>query len=712
MSVLVITEKPLACKKIAKILDEKNSPKLVKLKNVEYYRAERGGKVLLLVPAIGHLFTVSHKKEEGKGNFEYPVFDLKWVPNYEKLALARKKNRQYYQYKNLLDIFKKVSQVCNEYIVACDYDIEGSTIGYKILEYCIGGERVSIAKRMKFSSLTEREIINSYECPMPSLNFNLIESGICRHEVDYLFGINLSHALTLSTTKLEKINFYLLTIGRVQGPTLAELVEREKSILQFIPEDYWKIKGFLKFQGKKYPIECVKKRFYDENEIDRVLDRCKNKQGVISDIKKSDFYRNPPVPYNLSGLQDDAWNFFKYNPSTTLKIAESLYLKSLISYPRTSNQVIPKSLNINQIIQSLEKCTEYKSLCDELLKLQLVPNKGKKTDPAHPPITPTGNIPAEGLNKTEKNIYNLIVYNFFSIFGQPAKFEKTKYKVMIDTDTFYLTGQNLVDKGWLKFNPIVAKGLKAEGLPPFNLGQIFDVELKKEKKQTKPPARYNPNSIRKWMEKNEIGTKSTRSEIIKKLYERKYIKNKLIEPTKIGMSLIDVLKRYVPEILSVEMTRELERMMNKIEMGEIHKDDVINNVKERLMIILGKFKADEMSIGKSLEDSIIKTYEEQSIIGKCPNCDGGTLKILYSKKTKKRFIGCSNYPKCTTSFPISQKGKITPLNKYCKYCEDEFGKKYPMVRLQLPKKRPFTTCVNWANHKKRTDKTKGDLKDE
>ncbi|MHA1229041.1 MAG: DNA topoisomerase I [Candidatus Helarchaeota archaeon] len=700
MAVLIITEKPTACKKISEILDENNSPTQIKLKNVEYYKSTRNGKILLIVPAIGHLFTVSHIKSDGRNNFEYPVFDLVWIPVYKKLERARKKNSQYYQTKNVLDVFKKVSQVCNEYIVACDYDIEGSTIGYKILEYCIGIERIKKAKRMKFSSLTKTEIINSYKNLLKSLNFNLIESGICRHEVDYLFGINLTHALTNTTTKMDKINFFLLTTGRVQGPTLAEIVRREKEIINFKPENYWIINGILKYNGKEYIIEHIKGRFNNENEVDSILLECKNKQGIISDINKSYIKRNPPVPYNLSELQDDAYNLFKYDPSNTLKVAEKLYLDSLITYPRTSNQIIGKDINLKQILTSLSKNPSYKIHCTNILKGSLTPTKGKKTDPAHPPILPTGNLPQRKLNKTEQNIFNLVVYRFFSIFGEPATFERIKYLIAIDSQSFSLSGQKLVEKGWLNLNPYFLKRVRSQQLPIFQIGQKLNIELKKIKKQTKPPARYNPNSIRKWMEANEIGTKSTRSEIVKKLYERKYIVNRSIEPTKIGISLIEILNKYVPEILSVEMTRDLEKKMSLIETGELTKEEVITEAKSQLTKILNKFKKDEYNIGKDLEDSVIQTYDSQNTIGKCPNCDNGLLKVMYSKKTKKRFIGCTNYPNCTTAFPVSQKGTITPLKRYCKYCESKFGVSYPMIRLNLPKKRPFTTCINWSKHEK------------
>ncbi|MHA1269594.1 MAG: DNA topoisomerase I [Candidatus Helarchaeota archaeon] len=704
---MVITEKPMACKKISEILDEKSNPVSIKIKNVEYYKVQRDGQILLVVPAIGHLITVSHKREEGSRNFEYPVFDLIWIPIYQKLERSRKKNREYYQNKNILDVFKKVSQVCSEYVVACDYDIEGSTIGYNILNYCVGKDKIEKAWRMKFSSLTRNEILKAYNDSTKVLDFNLIEAGLCRHEVDYLFGINLTHALTQSTTKLEKIKFFLLTTGRVQGPTLAEIVKREKQIQEFIPKDYWTIKGKIFNNDKEFMMKHSLDRIFEESIVDRILAECRDKNGKISDIKKTVVQKKPPVPYNLSELQDDAYNIFKYDPSYTLKIAETLYLKSLISYPRTSSQIIPKNINLKQIIESLKKDSQYSLYCSKLLKGSLTPSKGKKTDPAHPPILPTGNIPEKKIFKAEKNIFNLIVFRFFSIFGIPAKFERIKYIISVDSQTFYLSGQKLIEKGWLELNPIILKRTKSEQIPEFKLNYEYNIQLLKEKSQTKPPPRYNPNSIRKWMEKEEIGTKSTRSEIIKKLYERRYIKDKPITPTKIGIALIEILNKYVPEILSIEITRDLENKMNQIEAGSLKRIQIVNEVKENLTKILKKFRKDESNIGKDMEESIIQTYQDQNVIGKCPNCEDGTLKVFYSKKTKKRFIGCSNYPKCTTSFPLSQKGSIRPLKKTCKYCKNEYNKIYPMIRLNLPGKRPFSTCVNWNNHKK-SNKSKND----
>jgi len=139
----------------------------------------------------------------------------------------------------------------------------------------------------------------------------------------------------------------------------------------------------------------------------------------------------------------------------------------------------------------------------------------------------------------------------------------------------------------------------------------------------------------------------------------------------------------------------------------MNSEDVLISVRNTLGPILDKFKSKEEEIGNLLAESILKTLRERRIVGKCMKCDDGNLVIIRSKATKKRFIGCSNYPKCTNSFPVAQKGTITPIrDKFCQYCYNEFDIKYPMVTIRLPGKRPFNSCVNWVNHPKKPKKSK------
>ena len=221
--VLIITEKPQAASKIAAALSNGKDRKSNNL-GVPYYELERNGKRIIVACAVGHLFTISQvKKEQG-----YPVFDIAWFPNFQ----VRKKDftKKYYQ------TMQKLAENASEVFVATDFDTEGEVIGYNIVRFIAGQKD---AKRMKFSSLTVDELQNSYDNPHPTIEWGQAIAGETRHFLDWLYGINLSRALMHAIKSTGK--FKIMSIGRVQGPTLNLIVEREKEILAFISTPYWQV---------------------------------------------------------------------------------------------------------------------------------------------------------------------------------------------------------------------------------------------------------------------------------------------------------------------------------------------------------------------------------------------------------------------------------------------------------------------------------------
>ena len=230
---LIITEKPDAASRIAVALDANGKPERAFEKIVPYYVAHREGKIVV-VPALGHLYTVVGDTDQ-RGQF--PVFKVKWAPKFE---AERGANR----IRVWLQAIAKLAKDADAFVDACDYDLEGSIIGYCILKYACGGKE-NAAKRMKYSTLTEEELQKSYAHLQPNLDFALVEAGLARHEVDWLYGINLSRALT-SAAKNASGQYASLSTGRVQGPTLKFLAIRENSIDSFIPTPYWTVKARVK----------------------------------------------------------------------------------------------------------------------------------------------------------------------------------------------------------------------------------------------------------------------------------------------------------------------------------------------------------------------------------------------------------------------------------------------------------------------------------
>lgn len=675
---MIITEKPDAAQRIASALDVHGKAKKVEDNGVPYYIAKRD-KEIIVVPAIGHLYTVAEEKSERN---HYPVFMFKWLPRY----VAEKGAKQI---RTWLETITKLSKNADTFIDACDYDIEGSIIGYCILKYaCVNKETVS--KRMKYSTLTKEELEKSYAEMLPHLDFALVEAGRTRHEVDWLYGVNLSRALTIAAREWSG-KYATLSTGRVQGPTLKFLVAREKATRYFVPTPYWSIKAEIEIADSIFEAMYEKKIIETRMEANNVVDACKGKNGVIEKIEVKKFQQAPPIPFDLGALQSEAYGLFGYTPMRTANIAQRLYLDALISYPRTSSQKLPPAINYKAILKNLNRASEYGKLTAELLsKTELKPNEGKKEDPAHPAIYPTGNLPERELEVSERNIWNLVVRRFMAVFGEPTIRQSIRACINVNGHHFYLRGRQTLEEGWLKFyKPYV----RTEETPLPSIGEGQKINVKRiilEDKFTKPPPRYNPGSLLKKMEEAEIGTKATRAGIIQTLYDRRYIRDERMIVTDLGFEVVNVLEKYCPTVVSLKLTRELEEKMNKIQMNSEKRENILLEAVEILKPATEKLKSKEKIIGEQLSTALKRAKLEERIIGICPICNNGKLMILYSRKTNKRFIGCTNYFKgqCKTSFPLPQKGTLRPLGKNCRGCG------WPTVLIRSRERRPWTLCFN------------------
>ncbi|ASA77150.1 DNA topoisomerase I [Thermococcus sp. 5-4] len=718
MVTLIIAEKPNVARKIAYALAE-GKPVRKTIGKVPYYEFTRDGKRIIVAPAVGHLFSLAPKTK----TYGYPVFDIEWVPVY-----AAEKGKSYA--KDYIKALATLAKRADEFVVACDYDTEGEVIGYTALKYACGVDP-SRAKRMKFSALTKKDLLRAWYNIEPTINFGMADAGIARHVLDWYWGVNLSRALT-SAIKRASGKWQVLSTGRVQGPTLKFLVDREREIANFKPTPYWVIKMLLEKNGEQYTAVYEKERILDEDEAKRIVEEAKKGPAFVEKVEVKQQNRHPPVPFDLGTLQREAYSAFGYSPKKTLEIAQKLYEKGYTSYPRTSSQKLPKNLNFRSILQNLAKLPEYKPFAHELLgKERLRPVEGKKDDPAHPAIYPTGELPKQGeLTKDESNLYDLIVRRFLALFMEPAVREIMKVVINSNSHRFILGGARTVKEGWLK---VYGKYVKFDEviLPAFREGEpVKVIQIKREKKKTKPPARYSPAAVIKRMEDLGIGTKATRAQILETLYSRGYIEGKRkIKVTPLGMRVVEALEKNVPDIVSVELTRAFEEKMEEIMAGKADKEGIIEESKNQLIKILKVFKEREMDIGKMLMETTgtgattsktaarkagaVKELSEEEemavkkavdgeekkgplVIGKCPKC-GGDLVVRYNRRTGKRFVGCSNWPKCNVTYPLLQRGEIIPTNKTC--CGGA-----PVVKIR-EKGREYEICVDmncrdWKKGKK------------
>jgi DNA topoisomerase-1 len=686
---MIICEKPDAAKKIAHALAEGKIQESGE-GNAKYFVFRRNKEAHYAVPAVGHLFGL--KDVAGKG-WTYPVFDTEWAPVFElnkKTAYVRK------YYEN----FQQLCKECKMYIVATDLDEEGSVIGYNILKFICNKND---AKRMQFSTLTKPDLVNAYENATPHLDFPRIESGLTRHELDFLWGVNTTRALTLAIKHTGKVlSHYLISAGRVQAPMLHFLMQREKLIEAFKPTPFWQIEVTIKTEPQ---ITCMheKDKFWEEKEAKGVLTKCKAKDAIVADVTKRQYKQSPPAPFDFTSLQTEAYRYFGYSPKQTGNIAQSLYTAGYISYPRTSSQKLPRQINFKEIITNLAKIKSYAKHRNNLLKTSLEPHEGNKSDPAHPAIHPTEEVPEpDKLNNQEKRLYDLIARRFLSCFGTAAIKESTKVIFDIAGERFPATGSRTIEKNWTEMYGSYAKSDEII-FPEIKRGDRFKTKsMEMLSKETQPPDRYSQGSIVKELEKHSIGTKTTRALILQTLYDRNYIDGKSIKVTKLGMQVGGTLAKYVPDLVSETLTRKFEKEMGRVETGKVKREKIISEAKTVLKKIAEEFKKNENKIGPVLEKSIMEMQEEQNTLGTCLKC-GNKIKMMYSNKTKKRFVGCLGYPKCNNIYPLPGFGLIKKTEKICEQC------KTPIVLVIRAGKRPFNMCLdpqcktkeNWGKPKEK-----------
>jgi DNA topoisomerase-1 len=684
---LIITEKPDAANRIAAALDADGKAKRNVDCGVPYYEAYHNGD-LVVVPALGHLYTVAGKR---KAQGSFPVFDYEWVPRY----IAEKGASRIRVW---LKVISKLAGKADTFVDACDYDLEGSLIGYCILKYACGGKEQT-AKRMKYSTLTQEELQEAYCHLLPNLDFALVQAGLARHEVDWLYGINLSRALT-SAAKKASGQYSVLSTGRVQGPTLKFLDEREKSIGRFVPTPFWSL--FVKITNGDAVCEAEYERILEsKEEAMRIMKECKNGRGEVESVVMEQFAVNPPFPFDLGALQGEAYRIFRYTPMSTSSISQRLYLDALISYPRTSSQKLPPTIGYKTILGKLSKMSPYAKLASDLLsKPALKPNEGEKIDSAHPAIYPTGNFSEKPLGAAERNVFDLVIRRFMAAFGEPALRQSAKVTVNVNGNKFHLTGVRTLSEGWIPLYEPYAH-VKDAVLPPLSVGETVTIKKVSLKNDfTKPPPRYNPRSLLLKMEKENIGTKATRAATIQTLQDRKYVSGTdSFVVSDLGSEVVEILTNYCPQVVSPELTRSLEQEMIEIQEGKRTKEAVLRNAVSILKPVMTELKANESVIGQLLGGTIKKARLEERTVGTCPKCPGGKLVILRSQKTGKRFVGCTNYfeGKCEVTFPLPQKGVIKPLSTPCR-CG------YSMINVWLRGRHSWKLCLNPDCPRKRETK--------
>jgi DNA topoisomerase-1 len=669
---LVVCEKPAAARRIAQALGK---PTESRSGGIPIFEVKNSGCYYKICTALGHLYGLT---DVTKNRSVYPVLDLEWAPVAKNPQVIR-----------AINAISELAKNASSFVHACDYDQEGEVIGHSILQYACG-DKYAEALRAKFSTLTDEEIRNSF-ANLTKPNCGLAEAGRSRHMLDFIYGVNLSRALIRSFKSIGR--YRNLSIGRVQGPTLAFAINREIEIRLHIPDPYWIITAQFDKDGQIFSAQYEKPKVEKPAEAKAIIDACVGRNGTVNNISDNEAILPLPAPFNIGDLQREAYSLFKLSPSHTLAVAEKLYLHALISYPRTSSQKLPSSIGYDKIISGLSKIGKYSQLVSMLLsKGKLVPNEGQMTDPAHPAIYPTGVAPRQKLSGLEFRVYDLIVRRFLATFGDPAVSRRINITIDVSGYIFKAGGITLTYEGWMMlYKPYVR--FNQYKLPKIHKGDLLknrDIEM--EEKFTQPPLRYNQASMLAKMEQEKIGTKATRADIISTLFKRNYLAacKGGLEVTDLGFAVIDSMEEFAPSIVSTKMTRLMEEQLANVEQRTTDSMSVIEQAVDRLLESLASFIEKEADIGAQIDGAVSADIAQAAVLGQCPLCKKGQLCIVRSRTTQKRFVGCSNYAGgCKATAPLPQKGSIRITGKACLECS------WPLIGVVFARgTKQWRICIN------------------
>ncbi len=590
--------------------------------------------------------------------------------------------------KDIIRSLKNLAKKADSVIIATDFDREGELIGSDALS-CVQEVNPDVpVSRARYSAFTKEEITHAFS-NLVDLDTDLAAAGGSRQDIDLIWGAVLTRYLTLV-----KFAGYgnVRSSGRVQTPTLALIVARERERLAFVPEDYWVIKGAFDADAAVGPtsgdgpaaFEATHgvSRFKSEAEAQAVMAAVAGAaSATVTDVEKKKRTVPAPVPFNTTSLMAAA-SAEGISPARTMRIAESLYMSGYISYPRVDNTVYPSSLDLAETVRAISGNPAYAPYCKELLsKGPLRATRGKKETTDHPPIYPVRAATPDDLSAGDYKLYNLIARRFLATLSEAAVVEGTKVTLDVEGQPFVAKGDVLVKPG---FRAIYPYGLKKdETLPAMEVGQTVAFNgATCTHKQTEPPARYSQGKLIQEMEKLGLGTKSTRHAIIERLYQVKYIQNDPIEPSQLGIAVIDALDRFAPHITHSQMTSDLEAQMDAIAAGSATKDKVVDTSRNLLANELAVLMPHSDEVKEALADAVAA----DAYVGPCPKC-GRDLQLRVSQKTRGMFIGCAGWPDCDVTFPLPQ-GKIEAVEEKCPVCG------MPQVKVTAFRSKPRIVCID------------------
>ncbi|MGB2762642.1 MAG: type I DNA topoisomerase [Minisyncoccales bacterium] len=571
---------------------------------------------------------------------------------------------------------KKEFQKADLLILATDEDREGEAIAYHLSQILnLNGKK---HQRIVFHEITKPAIEQALKNPR-DIDMDLVDAQQARRILDRLVGYKLSPLLWKKVARG-------LSAGRVQSVTVRLVVEREREIQNFIPQEYWEIEAELRSkENKEFLAKLIKEDdkaipklgIKTKKDAEKIVKDLKEAKFKVSSIEKKEIKRNPLPPFTTSTLQQESWKRLRWPAKMTIRTAQGLYEKGLITYHRTD------SLNLSET----SLFTARKFIIDNFGKeywagyLKKYKTKSKGAQEAHEAIRPAYpdkepeklKIKAK-LDNNQFRLYDLIWRRFIACQMSQACFDSTTVDISADNYIFRATGQMLKFDGFLKIYPMKYEETE---LPKLEGNEILELlKLLPSQHFTQPPGRYTEASLIKVLEENGIGRPSTYAPTISTIQERNYVQkneNKKFEPTEIGTLVNDLLVKHFPNIVDIKFTAEMEKNLDEIAEG---KTKWVPVIKEFYQPFEENLKLKEKEIDK-------KEIAEEKTNEKCPECGSPLLKKM---GRFGKFYACSNFPKCRYTKPLERPS----LNIKCPKCN-----KGEIVEKRTKKGKIFYACNRW-----------------
>jgi DNA topoisomerase-3 len=632
---LIIAEKPSVAADIARALGGFT-------RKGDYFE----GSEYVLSSAVGHLLELTlpetHDVKKGKWSFaRLPVIP----PHFDLAPIEKSETRL-----NLLLRLIKRKDVTG-LVNACDAGREGELIFRYIVQHARAKKPI---ERLWLQSMTPQSIREGFEKLRPDKQLlPLADAAKSRSEADWLVGINGTRAMTAFNSK--EGGFYLTTVGRVQTPTLAILVEREERIRAFTPRDYWEVQGRFGAKAGDYPGRWFDPKFKKDDDAERKAERlwsakeaeaivaaCRGKAGVASEESKPSTQLSPLL-YDLTSLQREANGRFGFPARMTLSLAQALYERhKVLTYPRTDSRALPEDYlgTVKKTLDELGETRAFGSFAKQILKQGWVkPNKrvfdnSKISD--HFAIIPTLQTPKQ-LNEAEQKLYDLVVRRFLAVFYPAAEYLQTTRITRVAEHHFRTDGKVLQAPGWLAVYG--REGEETETLPAIGQDEKVSVrEVSAKANQTKPPPRYTEatllsamegagklvedDELRAAMEAKGLGTPATRAATIEGLIREDYVhrEGRELVPTPKAFSLMFALHMlHIVELGSPELTGEWEHKLKLIEAGKLTREEFMAQITALVKTVVNTIKHGE------IPDVVYAT-----VPAPCPKC-GGVVQENYRK---------------------------------------------------------------------------------